>query len=438
MSRLPPVRPFLALWLALAVLGGAQASTPAHADATGGAAHPSPTPAMPAPEETVDPAAEARSLLGLGASLTERKDYLAAEIAYRRVLGATEFPKDAQIEALLGLARMFRRDSSFTKAAAIYEKYLKEFADDGRAPEAMLELGRTLRAMGAYKMAIARFYSVINSTLKLPGEGYDHYQLLAKTAQFEIAETHFESGNFIEASKFFSRLRLLDLAPADRARAHFKSAYALELAGDHERAVTTLRQYLGQWADDEHVPEARYLLATTLRKLGRANEALMVTLELLRSEKAANDPQRWAYWQRRTGNQLANEFFQAGDTANALAIYQGLANLSTDPRWNLPITYQIALCHERLRLIEPARRAYRTIIDGVDAAEKAKPEAGVPAELKDLAKMASWRLANMDWTDETERKLTQTFSSTTGQAPDPTSPSHDSSGSPAAAPAGVR
>ncbi len=69
-------------------------------------------------------------------------------------------------------------------------------------------------------MAINRFYSVLNSTLKLPPDAFDHYQLLAKTAQFEIAETHFETGNFAEAGKFFGRLRLLDLAPVDRARAH--------------------------------------------------------------------------------------------------------------------------------------------------------------------------------------------------------------------------
>ena len=36
----------------------------------------------------------------------------------------------------------------------------------------VMALGRCLRDMGAYSTAIARFYSVINSTLKLPAGGF--------------------------------------------------------------------------------------------------------------------------------------------------------------------------------------------------------------------------------------------------------------------------
>ena len=396
--------------------------------------------------------AEAKGLISLGYTLTDRNDYPAAEIAFRQILGSKDFAVAEQKDALVGLARCYRRQGTFTKAAAIYEKFLKEFADDGRVPDLLLELGRTLRAMGAYRLAINRFYSVINSTLKLPAEGFDHYELLAKTAQFEIAETHFEAGEFAEAGKFFSRLRLLDLAPADRARAHFKSAYALQLAGDLEGAVTTLRSYLDQWPQDANVPEARYLLATTLRQLHRPDEALAATLELLRNEKtAANaDPRVWSYWQRRTGNQLANEFFQNGDTLNALAIYEGLATLSPELAWRLPVTYQIGLCCERLRQVDRARSTYQSIIDAVAqaarppaapaaptdslAADSIKTEPRNPAEpvapnpvaanttpgvvspdLTELARMARWRLAHLAWSERTQQELTAFFSTTTGQ-----------------------
>ena len=389
-------------------------------------------------------AAEAKGLLTLGASLTERNDFAAAEIAYRQILGTRAFTKPEQTEALLGLAHCYRRAGAYTKAAAIYEKFLGQFPDEPRVPDVLLDLGRTLRAMGAHRLALSRFYNVINSTLKLPTEGFDHYQLLAKTAQFEIAETHFESGNFTEAGKFFARLRLLDLAPADRARAHFKSAYALQLAGDLEGSVTTMRSYLEQWPQDENVPEARYLLATTLRQLNRADEALAATLELLRTQQGTGDVRRWSYWQRRTGNQLANEFFQRGDTDHALAIYQGLVTLAPEAVWRLPLTYQIALCHERLRQLDRARADYRTIIDTVAAATAAKgdnaPIVALSPELKDLAHMAEWRLGHMDWTDQTDRKLTAFFSTTTGQRPElaPPAPTHDANASTPAAPAAVR
>ena len=379
--------------------------------------------------------AEARGLIALGNRLTERGDYPAAEIAYRQILGASKEFSDADVrETLLALGRMHRLQGAYTKAAAIYERFLKDYPEDGRVPDALLDLGRTLRAMGASKMALNRFYSVINSTLKVQSENFEHYQLLAKTAQFEIAETHFASGEYAEAGKFFARLRLLDLAPADRARAHFKSAYALQLAGDDEAAIKTLLSYLEQWPKDENVPEARYLLATTLRRLNHPNEALAATMELLRGEQAVSgaDAKRWSYWQRRTGNQLANDFFQQGDTMNALAIYQGLVALAPEPAWRLPVTYQMALCYERLRLADRARNAYQSIVDGVAALGNGKSPAPVPADLTELAHMAAWRLGNLDWTDRTDHQLTVFFSSTTGQHPVPATPV------PASAPAAAR
>ena len=97
---------------------------------------------------------------------------------------------------------------------ACYEKYLKSFPDDAAVPSVYLDLGRTLRSLGTFHLALASFYSVINSTMKLPAEGFEQYRTLAKTAQFEIAETHFQEGDYVEASKFFSRLQLLDLAVA--------------------------------------------------------------------------------------------------------------------------------------------------------------------------------------------------------------------------------
>lgn len=376
------------------------------------------------PPAAPDAAAEAASLLRLAASLTERAEYPAAEVAYRQVLTQRRFAA-SQRDALIGLARMYRKQGVLTKAAAIYEKFLKAFPDDARTPEALLELGRTLRAMGAHRLAIARFYSVINSTLKISPSDPDHYQLLARTAQFEIAETHFEAGNYAESGKFFTRLRLLDLAPADRARAHFKAAYAQQLAGDREGAVATLRTYLDEWPGDDHAPEAAYLLATTLRQLGRLEESLAVTHRLLQDARdhATGDPQRWAYWQRRTGNQLANDFFQNGHLAGALGLYESLAKLSADPAWRLPITYQVGLCHEKLHDPPRAEAAYRTVIGSVEALG-----ATAPAELREFARMAAWRLDNLAWQNRTSRQLTAFF------ATEPARKIHDTPASPPTAP----
>jgi tetratricopeptide (TPR) repeat protein len=395
----------------------------------------------PGSTSTVKPTAseEIASLLRIGQSKLEKGDYGSSEIAFRQVL-TERATVEQDREALLGLARTYRKRGDFTKAAAVYERIIKDFPSDPSLPVIYLELGRTFRALSAPKQAIARFYSVINSTLKLPDAGPDEYRQLARTAQFEIAETYFQTGDYEQANRFFSRLKLLDLAPEDRARAHFKSAYALVLANDHEKAANALRSYLAQNPDDENVPEARYLLAVSLRHLGQFNESLGVALELLRAEQSRTqkDPKRWVYWQRKTGNQLANEFYERGDFGSALLIYQSLAQLSPEPSWKLPVTYQIGLCHERLQMYERARECYQTIVDNSSAPAT---DGNARTALADLADMAAWRLNQLSWIQSTEKQLTQIFPAeqypSLISAPSPVA-HHDDHGSAAKTPDVVR
>ncbi len=370
------------------------------------------------PSAMVTPRDEIHGLLNLGASLTDRAnpDYEAASIAFRQVMNSPEADSTEIKTALLGLAHMHRKRGDLTKAAAIYERYLADYPGDDRSPDALLELGRTLRDMGAYKLAIARFYSVINSTLKVAGSNFERYEVLAKTAQFEIADTHFAAGEYDEANKYFTKFRLLDVAPADRARAQFKAAYALRLDGKLDTAVTALRAFIEQWPDDENSPEARYLLATTLRELKRPQEAMTVALDLLREEKSrvAAAPKRWLHWQLVTGNQLANEFYDSGDIADAHKIYSTLLELSPELSWRLPITYQLGLCFERLGMVSMARSSYQSVVDLAGA----KP----PQEFAELARMASWRIEHLEWHDKVAQDLNAFFDSTAGKQASNASP----------------
>lgn len=407
----PPVPPSvrralcaLAVLLPLAALGAPQSGGPAPQGA-GAPAGPAPRPPGAAPDAKLSDFPEANGLLHLGAVHTAHGDYATAEICYRQILDGPEFQLGDKKTALLGLAHMYRKSGELTKSAAIYEKFLQQFPDDGRVPDAYLDLGRTLREMGAFDLALNRFYSVINSTLKLPSQGFEHYSLLAKTAQFEIAQTYYQAGDFDQAGQFFSRVRLLDLAPADRARANFMMGCAQENAGDFDSAITTLRKYLSEWPNDENVPEARYVLATALGSAGQNQEALSVTLQLLRAEKGrvAADPRRWNYWQRRAGNQLANAFFQNGDLAGALTIYNGLSALSNEPSWRLPVLYQVGLCYEGLHQTDHAREAYQSILDAVAKQQGSAPP---PASTTELTQMAAWRIQQLGWRDDVNRRVT--------------------------------
>ena len=83
----------------------------------------SPAETKPAPDK---PAAETRpaetgreeivGLQKLGGRLTERGDWDAAEIAYRQIMASHKATEEDLANALLGLARVFRRQGSLTKA----------------------------------------------------------------------------------------------------------------------------------------------------------------------------------------------------------------------------------------------------------------------------------------------------------------------------------
>ena len=239
-----------------------------------------------------------------------------------------------------------------------------------------------------------RFYSVINSTLKLPEGESDRYKSIVRTAQFEIAETHMAAGAYMEAAKFFSRLDLLDLAPEDRSRARFKAAQAKALSSDDLAASTVLATFIEENPDDINSPEARFMLANLYYKLGRLNESLQVTLHLLHHERARGDPTgTWKSWQRRTGNLLANQFYEQGEFFSALQLYRALDDMGETAEWRVPVLYQIALCQERLGQPKEALVTYESI-------KKLAVEKLSPA-LADIVRMTDWRMGQIRWSTTT-------------------------------------
>ena len=390
--------------LATALLAGLCLCTAAAASDAPAPVHSTPAaqdkPARPATDLAAAPEAApddlARSLLVLAKRMAERRDNDAAETAYIEVLNSAVSNEIVE-DALIAYAEFLRSNGQDTRAAAIYEKFLASFPGSPRANTVLISLGRTLRDMGAFNISLARFYAVLNSTLAVTPENIQRYRDLAQLAKFEIAETYYQQGDYASAGKFFGRIKLLDLPPEDRARASFREAYAFLLDGKLEQAVPSLRLFLENYPRNTSAQEARYLLCISLRRLGRVQEALTETLAILRAAKATaeSDNERWTYWQRRTGNQLANDFYEQGDFTSALTIYQTLAELRSAPDWRWPALYQVGLCYERLRQPERAAASYRDILSESAAAQKAGVAANNTAT--EVRGMAEWRLGQIDW-----------------------------------------
>ena len=99
---------------------------------------------------------------------------------------------------------------------------------------------------------------------------------------------------------------------------------------DFKSAVSVLRDYGDMFPGDAKVPESHYLLAESYRNLNQMQAAMEEVITLLRTNEVVGEqnPALWLFWKQKTGNQMANAFYERGDFLNALKIYQAMTPLS--------------------------------------------------------------------------------------------------------------
>jgi tetratricopeptide (TPR) repeat protein len=176
--------------------------------------------------------------------------------------------------SLRELAESFAAKHERSKAIAMYEKMAELFSEDAESPEMLFRAAELYREAGAYGRSIARFYSVLNSALKVRNSELDAYRLLTQRAQIEIAETHFLSRDYEQSRKFCELALRLDLPPEQQARLQFRLLHCQYVLGDSNGAILAAEKFLQTFPDDANAPECRYLLASALRSIDRRKEAL--------------------------------------------------------------------------------------------------------------------------------------------------------------------
>jgi len=310
---------------------------------------------------------------------------------------------------LLTLGEIYEKQDSPSRLIALYEKFIMEFPRDPEVPKLYLRLGRMYRESGATKTALAKFYNVLNVALSVPVDQLKEYQQVSHRAQLEIAETFFEMGSYDQAAKFFKRLLRIQLVEEDHQNVLFKYAYTLYLAGDYQESIPSMRSFLKDFSESELAPETRYLLSETYMRLNDPKSALKETLELLTSEvsKINTNPATWLYWKKRTGNRLANQFYQEANYMDALTIYRAMVDISGDPTWTWPVLYQVGLCYEKLDMKPKAIESYQKIIEGegkMSEADKKDPT------LSSILEMAMWRMDRLELDISMELNLQKVLS----------------------------
>ena len=271
-------------------------------------------------------------------------------------------------------------------------------------------------------------------------------------AMFEIAETFMDSEDYDQAVKFYDRLwRLEQLRDFDRAIVRFKQGLAHyrravenlrineknntlpdeskkknELPfektprADFAKVKEVLRGYGTVYPQSPYVPESHYLLALTYEQLNDPEESIKELIVLLKEsefnpnnyknleqDRALRDrdidysskmKQVWNFWKKKTGNYLANKFFEDAEFFNAYRVYSVMRKIDPSPSWQVPVLYQIALCQEKLGNFVQATETYMSIEDFVNTVKEAREGLANSEYLNFVFGMAKWRREQLEET----------------------------------------
>jgi len=308
----------------------------------------------------------------------------------------TNAPPEFKRKAMLELALAMQDNKEFVKAQQIYAQFLQHYPDDQSAPEVLLRQGLLFRQMGVNTMAISKFYSVMSTTLKLRVDDLDYYKNLVLQAQTEIADTYCIQGQFNESADFYAKLLKADSPTLNKQQIEFKLIRSLSfLTNQTDDTIARSQKFLEHFPDFPDVPEVRFILSSAYTAVGRNSDALKQVLLLLQSQEASAhaNPELWAYWRRRTGNEIANQLYKEGDYLDALQIYQNLAALDSDPAWQAPALYQVGLVFEQLQQFQRASDTYDQIL----ARRAELTGSNAPPSLSSLCDMAHWRKDYIAW-----------------------------------------
>lgn len=354
------------------------------------------------PDKAVSPGKDYKAILESAIELKQDKQFKEAEAQFVRVLNSAA-PVELHRTACLELALMAQDNKQSIRAQQIFSQFVSRFPDDPGTAEVLLRQGLLYREMGAPVMALSKFYAVMSTALRLKLDRLDYYQRLVLQAQTEIADTYYLQGKFNEAAEFQQRLLKLDSPLLNRPQVVFKLIRSLSSLARDGEVVAQSDIFISKYPDSPDVAEVRFMMADSLKKLGRTREAMQQVLTLLQSQQAAaaQRPADWVYWQQRTGNEIANQLYKEGDYLSSLEIYRTLSGLNTNAAWQLPAWYQMGLVYERLQQPQKAAETYARILER----EKEITGENASASLSAVLDMARWRKEHIEWQLKTEKSI---------------------------------
>jgi tetratricopeptide (TPR) repeat protein len=352
----------------------------------------------PPPKATAVSTRNYQEELALAREQRRQKNFDQSERMLEKLM-TTNAPPEVHRQALLELAFVAQDQNKLTRTVQVLSQYTQRFPEDPSVPEIHLRQGLIYRQLGANGMAIGRFYLVLSSALQLKLDQMAYYQRLVLQAKTEIADTFFSENKFEDASELYRRLLKLDSEDLNRPHVHFKLVRCLAALGKTADTIAEGESFVQKHPESQEVPEVRFILASIYKQQGRNGEATKQVVQLLDGQKQRQlkNPELWAYWQQRAGNDIANQLYRDGDYLNALEIYRAMAAMNQSVAWQLPALYQCGLIFERLQQPAKAKDAYTKIL------AREKDLAALPEDpaLQSVMEMAKWRKDYLAWLEKT-------------------------------------
>ena len=250
---------------------------------------------------------------------------------------------------------------------------------------------------------------------------YDRLWRLDQLRDFDRAIVRFKQG-VAHYRRALDNLRKLDrnkdLAP--ELRQEVELPFDKTPRADFAKVKEVLRGYGTIYPESPYVPESHYILALTFEQLNQDEESIRELLVLLKEadfhpDKIAalqvnrttrdqdlvylNKMRRiWNFWKKKTGNYLANQFFENAEYFNAYRIYSALRKIDSSPTWQVPLLSQIALCEEKLGNYVQATETYISIENFVNSVKEAREDLANSEYLNFVFGMAKWRREQLEET----------------------------------------
>ena len=313
-------------------------------------------------------------------------------------------PEEYRKKTMLQLALIAELQSDWPKAQQIYRHFKSLWQDDPNVPLVSLRLAEIYREMGADELALSDFHTLILSTVRstdVKGKYFPVYERIVLKAKIEIANTHFQRGDYANAARYFNMLLRDETLDGDYNRANVPivrhrlcECYSMlpDRSGELDGQVEA---FLKEHAGHELEADVRYLAVQSCQKRQKTAEALehMQKILELQSESEQASAESRIRWKLRVGLEVAAQMFQSANYRAALEIYRTLLKYNDSPEDELFIWYQIGVISERLGQYDNASEVYQKIKDQLASSDSISK--GPPVKLID--EMTDWRVGLLDW-----------------------------------------